>query len=79
MKIYVIDRIEEGIATVVCDEGGALNLPANTLLGMGERDVFSAREVDGELFDITPMPKETQRRMQEARNLLDKLKRKKQI
>lgn len=78
MKIYVIDRIEEGIATVVCDDGDVFNVPQNILLGMRARDVFSACYTDGELTEITPMPEETQRRIKEARSLLNKLKSKKQ-
>ena len=78
MKIYSIDKIQEGIATVVCDDDRVLNVPENILLGMRERDVFSADEVNGRLTKITPMPEETQRRMEYARSILNKFKSKKQ-
>ena len=77
MKIYSVDKICEGIATVVCD-GGVFNVPENILLGMRERDIFSAVENDGRLEEITPMPEETKRRMEYARSMLNKFKSKKQ-
>lgn len=78
MKIYSVDKIDEGIATVVCDDGGVFNIPAEILSGMTERDVFSAVEVNGNFAEITPMPEEKERRIKKARSLLDKFKNKKQ-
>lgn len=78
MKIYSIDKIEMGIATVVCDDDSVINVPENILMGMSERDVFSAVEINGRLTEITPMPEETKRRMEYARSILDKFKSKKQ-
>lgn len=78
MKIYSVDKIYEGIATVVGDDESVFNIPENILCGMRERDVFSAVENDGRLEEITPMPEETQRRMEYARSMLNKFKSKKQ-
>lgn len=75
-KIYVIDRVEDGIATVICDDGGVLDVAADVLCDMHERDVFSAVELDGMLTDIVPMPDETKRRLAMARQMLDRLKQK---
>ena len=76
-KIYVLDRIEDGVATVVCDDGEAINLSPDALLGISVGDVFSAELSDGALCDIVPDYEETERRGKVARSFLEKFKNKK--
>lgn len=73
-KIYVLDRVECGIATVICDDGRVLDVAADALGDMSERDVFSAIEINGELTCVVRMPDETESRLMMARKMLDKLK-----
>lgn len=76
-KIYVLDRIEDGVATVVCDEGGSFNVSPESLYSISVGDVFMA-EFDGKKFsNITPMPNETQRRREYSRSMLARFKNKK--
>ena len=77
-KIYVLDRIEDGIATIVCDDGEAVNVSPDTLVNISVGDVFSADICDGKILDIEAMPDETIRRRQQARSMLSRLKNKKQ-
>ena len=76
-KIYVLDRIEDGIATAVCDDGEAVNISPDILCGLNIGDVFCAEYKDGKLFDIVPNPDEAARRKEAARSILDKFKNKK--
>lgn len=76
-KIYVLDRIEDGIATIVCDDGEAINISPDALGDIAVGDVFSAVICDGGLLDIEPMPEETQKRRDSARSILNKFKNKK--
>ena len=76
-KIYVLDRIEDGVATVVCDDGEAINLSPDALLGLSIGDVFSAQIRDGVICDIVPDYAETERRRGVARSFLEKFKNKK--
>lgn len=76
-KIYVLDRIEDGVATVVCDDGEAINLSLDMISGLDIGDVFSAEYSGGALCDVIPMPEETQKRRNMARSILDKFKNKK--
>ena len=76
-KIYVLDRIEDGVATVVCDDGEAINLSPDALIGISVGDVFSARIQDGVICDIVPDYEETERRRDVARSFLEKFKNKK--
>lgn len=76
-EIFAVDRIENGIATVVSDGGEVLNFPENELGALKVRDVFSADILDGRLINITPMPEEKERRLNYARNMLDKFKQRK--
>ena len=77
-KIYVLDRIEDGIATVVCDDGEAVNVSPLVLANISVGDVFRANICDGKILDIEAMPIETERRRQQARSMLSRLKNKKQ-
>ena len=76
-KIYVLDRIEDGIATIVCDDGEAINISPNVLANIEVGDVFGASICDGELLDIELMPEETKKRRDSARSILNKFKNKK--
>ena len=76
-KIYVLDRIEDGVATVVCDDGEAINLSPDSLVGIAIGDVFSAQLQDGVICDIVPDYEETERRRDTACSFLEKFKNKK--
>ena len=76
-KIYVLDRIEDGVATIVCDDGEAINLSPDVLVGLSIGDVFSAQLQDGVIYDIVPDYEETRRRGDVARSYLEKFKNKK--
>ena len=76
-KIYVLDRIEDGVATIVCDDGDTVNINPDAILNMSVGDVFLARYEGGALYDIDAMPDETQRRKEKARSILNKFKNKK--
>lgn len=72
-KIFSIDRIEGKFAVCLSDDGDTVLAPIDSLMGMRARDVFSA-ETDGDtLSDITPLPDERDKRLQEGRELLRKL------
>ena len=75
-KIFSVDRFEGGYAIVVCDDGEVLEVKREVIYPLAQRDVFSAVVEKGELFDISPMPEERDRRLMEARTRLDKFKKK---
>ena len=72
--VYSIDRFEGDIAVVVCDDGRVLEINVEKLGDLRERDVFSADEVDGKLYDIIPLPEERERRLAAARERLNRFK-----
>ena len=76
-KIYVFERIEDGVATIVCDDGEAINLSPDALVGISVGDVFSAEFLGGVISDITPDLEETEKRRNAARSILNRLKNKK--
>ena len=76
-KIYVFERIEDGVATIVCDDGEAINLSPDALVGISVGDVFSAEFFCGIISDITPDLEETEKRRNAARSILNRLKNKK--
>ena len=69
--VYSIDRFEGDFAVVVCDDGRVLEINVEKLGDLRERDVFSADEVDGKLYDIIPLPEERERRLAAARERLN--------
>ena len=72
--VYSIDRFEGDFAVVVCDDGRVLEINVEKLGDLRERDVFSADEVDGKLYDIIPLPEERERRLAAARERLNRFK-----
>ena len=76
-KIFSIDRVEGDLAVCIADDEQQIICPLSTLGGLTARDVFSA-EINGEaLSDITPMPEERDRRLQNNRERLLRLAQKK--
>lgn len=39
-KVYVLDRVEEGIAVLIADDESTISLPAGSLTGARDGDVF---------------------------------------
>ena len=74
-KIYSEDRFEGDLAVLVCDDETVLNVSKDTVLNfdLREGDVFSAKEINGDLCDIMPMPEERQKREAVARKRLERL------
>ena len=71
--IFSIDRIEGDIAVCISDDDLQLDIPRESLSGLGLHDVFSA-EYDGErIWDIVPMPDERERRLHSNRERLRRL------
>ena len=62
MKV-IIDRIEDGIATVELENGKMINVPCELFAGCREGDVVN----------ITPDSQETQKRAEEIRSELKNL------
>ena len=76
-KIFSIDRVEGDLAVCIADDEEQIICPISALDGLTARDVFSA-EINGEaLSDITPMPEERDRRLQNNRERLLRLAQKK--
>ena len=76
-KIFSIDRVEGDLAVCIADDEHQIICPLSALGGLTARDVFSA-EINGEaLSDITPMPEERDRRLQNNRERLLRLAQKK--
>lgn len=75
-KIFSVDRFEGDYAVVVCDDGSVLEIKKEILSELSERDVFSACVENGELSDITLLVEERERRISEARQRLDRFKKK---
>ena len=75
-KIFSIDRIEGKIAVCISDDDYNVEVPVDSLCGMGVRDVFSACLSVDEINEITPMPEERDRRIERNRKRLHDLARK---
>lgn len=72
-KIFSIDRAEGELFVCVSDDDETVNVKKELLGGMQVRDVFSAKLSDGKLTEITPMPEERDRRLEENRARLKRL------
>lgn len=65
-KIFSVDRFEGDIAVCVSDEDDVVKI-SKDILTLNVNDVFSAIYTGGELSDITPMPEERDRRLNDMR------------
>ena len=66
--IYVVDRIEEGIAVLVPDEGGdAVNLPTDILPGIAEGTAVAIGEDGKSLRILTGAERPPEREQNRAR------------
>jgi hypothetical protein len=74
-RIVVVDRIEEGIAVLISDDGGrALHVSTTELpAGTGEGDCLRMEERD-QTRQFQAAPEETGRRRQRVRSKLDRLR-----
>ena len=71
--VFSVDRIEGDIAVCISDEDHQVDLPLESLSGLGLHDVFSAEYKSVQLTDIVPMPEEKERRLKSNRDRLKKL------
>lgn len=75
-KIFVIDRFEGKLAVCISDDDDVAVVSVSDLEGLMPRDVFNATW-DGERFrELTPMPEERDRRLNNNRARLQALARK---
>ena len=72
-KIFSIDRAEGDIFVCISDDDETVNVKKELLCGMQVRDVFAAVIAGGTLTEITPMPEERDRRLEENRARLLRL------
>ena len=72
-KIFAIDRFEGDKAVCISDNDDVVVVLTDTLGGLMPRDIFAAYVEDGGFKDITPMPEERDRRLDENRARLQAL------
>ncbi len=71
--IFSIDRLEGNIAVCISDEEEQFDIDISLIGDMKANDIFSADVEGGVLKNISPMPEERYRRLEENKKRLQRL------